>query len=173
MATYNTPALTEGIDTYEDEAALDPWYVTGLTEGEGCFCVSFSRRQRMKLGLEVRPSYSLSLNERDRDLLMGLQAFYGCGAVRQSKGDRTFKYEVRSTADLVRAVLPHFERYPLRGSKARSHRAFLTVCEMIEQGDHLKRDGLRQIVKIAGSMNAGKRRYGEADLLRELGEVKG
>lgn len=172
-ATYNTPALTQGIDTYEDEATLDPWYVTGLTEGEGCFCISFSVRRKMRLGLEVRPSFSLSLNERDRVLLGGLQAFFGCGAIRQSKGDRTFKYEARSTSELIGNVLPHFERYPLRGNKARSFRAFSSVCEMIEQGDHLKRDGLREIVCIACRMNLGKRRYREVDLLRELGEVKG
>src|SRR5665809_130046 len=33
-ATYNTPALTDTRDAYGG-AALDPWYVTGLTEGEG------------------------------------------------------------------------------------------------------------------------------------------
>ncbi len=44
---------------------------------------------------------------------------------------------------------------------------------MIEQGDHLMRDGLIEIIDIAFEMNLGKRRYSKSELLRVLGEVKG
>jgi hypothetical protein len=56
-------------DAYGVTARLDPWFVTGLAEGEGCFCISFAIRPRLRVGLEARPSFSLSLNARDRDLL--------------------------------------------------------------------------------------------------------
>ena len=69
--------------------------------------------------------------------------------------------------------MPHFERYPLRGSKAKSFAGFAVVCRMIEQGDHLKREGLRRIVAIAYEMNLGKRRHPQEYLLRVLSEVKG
>jgi hypothetical protein len=153
--------------------ALDPWFVTGLAEGEGCFCVSFSVRPKLRCGLEVRPSFSLSLNERDRSLLVDLQAFFGCGSIRESRGDRTFKYESRATRQLVGHVIPHFEAYPLRGYKARSFGGFARVCRMIEQGDHLERQGLVEIVDIAYESSLGKRRHDHAVLLRALGEVKG
>ena len=171
-ATCNTPALTQGKSSY-GVAALDPWYVTGLTEGEGCFCISFSLRARLRARLEVRPSFSLSLNEKDRPLLADLQAFFDCGWIRQSRSDRTYKYEVRSIENLLTGVLPHFERFPLAGSKARSFRGFSDVCRMIGQGDHLERRGLEEIVRIAYEINLGKRRHSQAALLRELGEVKG
>jgi hypothetical protein len=153
-------------------ATLDPWYVTGLTEGEGCFCISFAIRAKLRTGLEVRPSFSLSLNEKDLRLLRDLQAFFACGWIRESKGDRTFKFEVRSIDDITRAVLPHFERFPLRGHKAKSCAAFACVCQMVEQGAHLERDGLRSIVEVAYRMNLGKRRHSQAALLRVLDEVK-
>ena len=44
---------------------------------------------------------------------------------------------------------------------------------MIEQGDHLQRAGLREIIGIAYEMNLGKRRHSKAKLLRVLDEVKG
>jgi hypothetical protein len=44
---------------------------------------------------------------------------------------------------------------------------------MVEQGDHLERDRLREIIVIACEMNLGKRRYSREELLRVLGEVKG
>jgi hypothetical protein len=153
--------------------ALDPWFVTGLAEGEGCFCVSFSIRPKLRVGIEVRPSFSLSLNERDRSLLSGLQTFFGCGWIRESRSDRTFKYESRSANELLGSVIPHFEAFPLQGTKARSFSGFSDVCRMIEQGDHLERAGLGRIIAIAYETSLGKRRYDQATLLRALGEVKG
>jgi hypothetical protein len=86
--------------------------------------VSFAVRPKLRTGLEVRPSFSLSLNEKDLELLRDLQTFFGCGWIRESKTDRTFKYEARAVADLLDPVIPHFERHPLRGAKARSFAAF-------------------------------------------------
>jgi hypothetical protein len=167
-ATCNTPALITTRAAYGDRVPLDPWFVSGLTEGEGCFCVSFALRRKLRTGLEVRPSFSLSLNEKDLELLRDLQTFFGCGWIRESKSDRTFKYEARSVADLLDPIIPHFERHPLRGSKAQSFAAFADVCRMIEQGDHLERDGLRIIIDVAYEMNLGKRRLARDDLLRAL-----
>ena len=97
-----------------------------------------------------------------------LQTFFGCGWIRESKTDRTFKYEARSVQDLSAFIIPHFDRHPLRGNKAKSFEAFGDVCRMIEQGDHLRRDGLRQIIELAYEMNLGKRRLAKDDLLRAL-----
>ena len=172
-AACNTPALINTRDTYGAAVVLDPWFVTGLAEGEGCFCISFSLRARLKAGLEVRPSFALSLNERDRSLLEDLQIYFGCGSIRESRVDRTFKYESRSTAELLERIVPHFQEFPLRGSKRRSFDGFVRVCRMIDQGDHLERDGLREIVSIAYDTSLGKRRHTQDQLLRVLDEVKG
>ena len=160
-------------DVYGDAVRLDPWYVTGLSEGEGCFCVSFALRPRLKVGLEARPSFSLSLNERDQDLLRQLQAFFDCGWIRESRSDRTFKYEARSVAELRDRIVPHFEAFPLHGAKRRAFRGFAEVCQMIGQGDHLRPEGMEEIVRIAYEMNLGRRRHPASRLLRTLSEVKG
>ena len=173
QASRNTPALIDGRGIHGGVVPLDPWYVTGLADGEGCFCVSFAVRAKLRTRLEVRPSFALSLNEKDLPLLEDLQAFFACGWIRESKRDRTFKYEVRSIRELTSRILPHFERFPLQGYKARSCAGFRRVCEMVEQGDHLRRDRLREIVRIAYRMNPGRRRYTEASLLKVLDEVKG
>jgi hypothetical protein len=160
-------------DVYGVAARLDPWYVTGLAEGEGCFCVSFAIRSKLKVGLEARPSFSLSLNERDRELLGDLQAFFECGWIRESRSDRTFKFEARSVVDLLDRIVPHFEAYPLCGVKRRSFSGFAQVCQMIGQGDHLRPEGMAKIVRVAYEMNLGKRRHAASALLRTLSEVKG
>lgn len=159
-------------DTYEAADELDPWFVTGLTEGEGCFCASLAVRSKMRTGLEVRPSFALSLNEKDYNLLVDLSAFFGCGWIRESRSDRTFKYEVRSIDDLLDHITPHFDAYPLHGAKAEAYAGFKTICQMIEQGRHLTPSGMRDVVRISYRMNLGKRRRSERELLRVLDEVK-
>jgi hypothetical protein len=160
-------------DVYGGAVRLDPWFVTGLAEGEGCFCVSFATRPKMRVGLQALPSFSLSLNERDRDLLGALQAYFECGGIRESPSDRTFKYEVRSVPVLTEHVLPHFEAYPLLGAKRRSYEGLAQVCEMMWQGHHLRPEGMAEIVTLAYKMNIGKRRHSASTLLRTLSEVKG
>ena len=75
--------------------------------------------------------------------------------------------------DLLDRVVPHFEAYPLRGVKRHAFNAFARVCQMIGQGDHLRPEGMEEIVRIAFEMNLGKRRHSASTLLRTLSEVKG
>jgi hypothetical protein len=86
----------------------------------------FALRSKLRTGLEVRPSFALSLNERDPELLRDLQMYFGCGWIRESKTDRTFKYEARAVHDLLDSIIPHSERHPLRGSKSSAFAAFAT-----------------------------------------------
>jgi hypothetical protein len=152
---------------------LNPWFVTGLVEGEGCFSVSFSFRKKLKVGIETRPSFSIWLNQRDLDLLKQVHRYFGCGAIRYSKSDRTYKYESRSISDLTRRIVPHFERYPLVGAKRKDFEIFADVCKKAKANLHLNGDVLRTIVEMAYEMNpSGKRRHSKRDLLKELDELK-
>lgn len=153
--------------------SLDPWFVTGLVEGEGCFTVSFAFRRRLKIGVETRPSFSISLNERDLPLIQSIHRFFNCGAVRFSRNDRTYKYESRSVTDLVTRVIPHFAKFPLKGSKAKDFEVFADICRKVRANQHLNRDSLKKIIEDAYRMNpSGKRRHDRNDLLRRLGKLK-
>ena len=154
-------------------ASLDPWFVTGLVEGEGCFTVSFSLRRKLRLGIETRPSFSISLNERDLPLVKSIHAFFGCGAVRYSRADRTYKYESRSIEDLYCSIIPHFQKFPLQGSKANDFRIFAEICGQIRANLHMSREHLKAIIENAYLMNpSGKRRHVRGELLRRLDELK-
>ena len=155
-----------------ERSKLDPWYVTGLVEGEGCFSVSFSFRKRLKVGIETRPSFSISLTRRDLPILEGIREFFGCGGIRYSRTDRTYKYEVRSIKDLDTKILPHFKKYPLQGSKKEDFEKFALICKKVRANLHMNRRHLREIIELAYEMNpSGKRRHKKEDLLKVLGEV--
>ena len=152
---------------------LSPWFVTGLIEGEGCFSVSFSHRKKLKLGIETRPSFSISLNKRDLELIKEIKNFFDCGAVRYSKNDRTYKFEVRSISDLMEKVIPHFQKFQLRGSKLNDFRLFAEICKEVHANRHRSEKHLRKIIEKAYEMNpSGKRKYELSELLRKLDELK-
>jgi len=150
---------------------LDPWWITGFTDGEGCFSVSFNLREKLKMKVEVRPSFSLSQSARsDKDALEGVKAYFQCGDIRYGANDGTYKYEVRSIEKLVTQVLPHFETYPLATPKRKDYLALQRICSLMRRNLHQNPQGLAQIIDLAYTMNpAGKRRYSKEALLKIIG----
>ncbi len=145
------------------------WYITGFTDGEGCFSVSFNQRAKLKTGIEVRPSFSIAQNKRSLQVLKDIHAYFGCGAIRFSKRDQMYKYEVRSISDLRLRIIPHFQKFPLLTSKANDFEIFAKVCELIHQSHHLNAEYLKQIIIQSHLMNkSGIRRNSQDELLKIL-----
>jgi hypothetical protein len=144
-------------------------YVSGFVDGEGCFCVSFQPSARHSLGWEARPSFSVSQNADRAQLLYVLQARWGCGSIRPDRSDHTLKFEVRNLKELVGAVIPHFERYPLQSAKQADFDLFSEICQRMNRGEHRTKDGLQAIVEAAMRMNSsGKRKYSSREILSSL-----
>ncbi len=134
-------------------------YISGYVDGEGCFTVSTSRRQKMTTGWEVRPSFSVSQNQDRAKVLYLIADYFQCGTIRPDRSDKTLKYEVRSLKDLVDRIIPHFEKYPLLSEKQAAFQAFRSIClEMIDL-KHLDSIALQSILQRAGKINSGKRKY--------------
>ena len=153
----------------EKELMEFSWYITGFVDGEGCFSISFNRRAKLKTGIEVRPSFSIAQNKRSLQVLKDIHTYFGCGAIRFSKRDQMYKYEVRSIGDLKKRIIPHFQKFPLRTSKANDFSIFVEVCDFIHKSQHLNLIYLEQIIQKSYLMNeAGSRRYTQEDLLKIL-----
>lgn len=145
------------------------WYITGFIDGEGCFSVSFNLRRKLSVGIEVRPSFSVSQNKRNLEVLKLVRQYFGCGGIRFDRHDQTYKYEVRSVKDLVTKIIPHFERYPLKTSKTDDFLYFKEICNLVYQNRHLSPKYLPEIIEKAYKMNeSGKRRYTKDFLLKQL-----
>jgi hypothetical protein len=149
-------------------------YISGYVDGEGCFTVSISPRASLRVGWEVRPSFSVSQNGDRAEVLHALQAHFGCGSIRPDRSDRTLKWETRRLKDLLERVIPHFETFPLLSGKRLDFERFAGVCRLMAAGAHRNRDGLTEIVELARTMNpSGRRRYCAEALLASLGQGEG
>lgn len=153
----NTPVLDQNISLY----------LSGYTDGEGSFCISFSPRNKLLTKLEVRPSFSVSQNGDRKEVLILFQQYFKCGTIRPDRSDKTLKFEVRSLKLLMENIIPHFRKYPLISSKQRDFDKFAKVCEMMKENKHRNLITLKEIIFIACTMNSsGIRKYNREQLLR-------
>lgn len=144
-------------------------YISGYVDGEGCFSVSFSKRDKFTLGWETKPSLSVSQNEDRSETLFEMQKTFKSGFMRRDFSDKTLKYEVRSLNDLITKVIPHFDRYPMLSSKQKDFKLFKQICLLMQKGKHKDKKGLQKIVKLACRMNpGGKRKYSAKYILETL-----
>jgi hypothetical protein len=144
-----------------------PSYITGFIDGEGCFSVSFSQRKKMNLGVEVRPSFSVSQNKRNLSVLKSMHTYFKCGSIRYSRNDENYKYETRNVDEIIKHIIPHFERHPLKTTKEKDFEVFKEICMLIKSNHHRNSDGITKIINLAYTMNeSGKRKYTKEQLLR-------
>jgi len=138
----------------QDEPQLNPWYVTGITDAEGCFTVAIVKDPKRLIGWRVIPKYQIGLHVRDRALLLKIQAFFGgIGSIGQT-GDMVH-FSVSSVKDLVNIIIPHFNTYFLLTQKAADFLLFKAIVGLVEKKAHLSMEGLNQIVNIKASLNLG------------------
>ena len=134
-------------------------YISGYVDGEGCFSVSLSRRSKMLMGYEVRPSFAVAQNSDRARVLYLMKEYFKCGSIRKDSSDKTLKYEVRSLTDLVRNIIPHFEEYPLLSEKHESFLLFRSIVVDMVSGKHLSVSHFDSIFERAVRINSGKRKY--------------
>ena len=145
---------------------LEPFWITGFVDGEGCFFVGVNRHPEMTAGFQVLPEFTVVQHERDIQLLYALKQFFGCGVVRVNHAER-MAYRVRKLEHLKERIVPFFEKHPLKSKKRIDFLKFKKVIMLIGRGEHLKPEGIQRIQEIASSMNRGTERYSPAPLETE------
>jgi hypothetical protein len=130
---------------------LEPQWVVGFVDGEGCFHVAFNRQPKMSLGWQVLPEFRVVQHKRDEQVLARLQQFFGCGSVTTNNGDRK-ELRVRGMRNLG-YILEFFKAHRLQTKKHRDFEYFANVLELMERGEHLSPEGLRKIAGIVLKMN--------------------
>lgn len=136
-----------------DRSPIHPEWVTGFVDGEGCFFVGLSKNVKLKLGIEVRPSFSVSQGSASKQVMRELAACFNHGS-EQLRVDRyTLKYESRSAEHLRNVICPHFDRYPLRSQKVADFLTLKRVLDMMSRGEHRTREGLKDVITMAYKMN--------------------
>lgn len=142
-------------------------YFAGYADGEGSFHVAVQRNPSCRFGIQLVPEFHLSQNEERISVLEKMQERLGCGYIKPNhrlrSDDRSQVLVVRNRKDLMRKVIPFFQRNPLLSSKQDDFLKFSAIVTALERGEHRTKEGLAGLLEIAFSMNGGGR-YRKANL---------
>ena len=131
---------------------LNPQWVVGFVDGEGCFHVGINKNTEMSIGYQVLPEFTVAQRERDIQVLHALKAYFKCGVVRKNRGDGQ-AYRVRNIKHLNEIIVPFFMEHSLKTKKNIDFRKFRDVLLLMQANKHLTVDGLEEIRGIKNQMN--------------------
>ena len=134
---------------------LNPFYVTGFSDGEACFHLAIGVNPRYKIGYYVNPGFIISIHKKDEELLRRIQAFFGGIGVISPQNKESVQYRVGSLKDLNDKIIPHFDKYPLISKKQADFILFKKIINLLNNKEHLTIEGLQKILCIKGSLNLG------------------
>lgn len=136
-----------------EKIKLNPWWLTGFVDGEGCFKLSVVERTQMKTGWVVRLFFSIGLHEKEISLLEKIQLSLGVGRITKH-GPESVQFQVQSIKEIAK-IIEHLSLYPLITQKHADYSLWKKAFYLIQNKEHLTKEGLEQIVAIKGYQNRG------------------
>ncbi len=142
---------------------LNPYYISGFVDGEGCFSITINSRKKPRKGCYVRLLFEIELREDDKDILERIQRTLGCGYIYRldyEKYDKWlphYKLKVSNFSDIYGKVIPFFRNYPLQAKKKENFDAFCKVAELIKQRKHIGDKAVERIRGMRDNLSTKRR----------------
>jgi hypothetical protein len=137
-------------------------YIIGLVDGEGSFTVYIrdpDSNKKVERRVRAEPKFYIKLIERDKKILYQVKEFFGCGHVyfqkdRRRNHQQCYRYEVSNRDDLAKIIIPFFKKHPPHfPSKRKDFEIFCALFERIMRGEHLAKNGLRNLFRIKQALH--------------------
>jgi len=141
-----------------ESTKLDPYFVTGLTEAEGCFSIIKNRDSRAKFGMTVMLRFKITMLVNELPLINAIHSFFGVGYVNVDDKRGTAEYQVRDRKSLG-LIKEHFLKYPLRGTKFLDFCDFLQALELMEANLHRLEEKIKLLIRLSEGMNSFRKDY--------------
>lgn len=140
---------------------INPWFLTGFTDAEGCFSIKIHENAKLKSKWRVRPVFTIILNIKDLPLLESKSIKKSLGVGRISRnGDKAVMFAVDSIKEIP-VIIKHFDKYPLVTVKLLDYLIFkkkqkTKKCfDLIINRSHLTKEGLLEIIGLKSKLNKG------------------
>jgi hypothetical protein len=100
--------------------------------------------------LTIELFYQIELHRKDQGLLEQIQKFFNAGNTYNNS--TVSRYRVFSVEDL-QVISEHFNKYTLQTQKRVDYELFKQALVLIQNKEHLTKQGLEKIIAIKASMN--------------------
>ena len=103
--------------------SIDPYWLAGFTSGEGSFMINIRASQTHSVGFQVNLVFVIGQHKRDEKLLKLLIEYFDCGNIYKN-GD-AFDFRVSKFNDIIKIIIPFFQKYKIQGVKGSRFCRFL------------------------------------------------
>lgn len=113
------------------ELSLEPNYISELTQVDGSFFCTISKRKKVdgSLYLIFRPTFEITLDFDSKSTLDKIKNYFSCGFIVKPSGGRFVSaFKVSSLDDTVNIIIPHFQKYPVLFDKLHAFRILVEIC---------------------------------------------
>ena len=140
---------------------IDANYIVGLSDGEGCFYVLLTERDKTKnpkAHVMAKSHFYIKLRDDDLLVLEKVKEFFGFGSIYFQKEKRKnhspcYRFEINSSEDKLK-LIDFFNRHPLLSpKKQKDFQIFSEVSKMIINREHFTLDGEKKIRQLKASMH--------------------
>lgn len=109
---------------------INSYWLAGFTSGDGCFSVSVIK-SKAKLGETSWIRFILTQHNRDEDLMKVIAAYLGCGKI--NKDHKATYLVVQRLSDIIKNIIPLFDKYQLEGFKVKDYMDFKKVAYLMDK----------------------------------------
>lgn len=139
-----------------NNSKVNPYFVTGLTDAEGCFLILAPKNDKSKFKVYFSLKYKVSVLKNEVELLKMVKSFFDCGVLRENNND-TVDFEINDFPSLKTILISHFLKYPLRGTKYLDFLSFKEASHIFENREHLKEEGINKLYLLRRGYEYSKR----------------
>lgn len=148
ITNYNNHDFTKPRDKF----ILDPWQITGFTDGEGSFHCSIVQKDNGRMSVKLE--FKITQKSHSEGILHEILEHFGCGSVViDNRKTDTKKYHVTSIDSIINIIIPHFKNYPCITSKNLNFKDWSEIASILEKKEHLTNEGIEKIKLIVSKMN--------------------
>nr|YP_010963385.1 NADH dehydrogenase subunit 2 [Raffaelea arxii]WNK75974.1 NADH dehydrogenase subunit 2 [Raffaelea arxii] len=137
---------------------LDPHWVVGFSDAEGCFSIRVTKPSTVKTGYQVQLRYQITQHSIDKIFMNSLVKFWDCGKVFFRYKESKVDFQILKISDISYKVVPLFLNIPLESEKYKDFLDFCKAVDIMKTKDHLTNKGLDEIRRLKEGMNRGRDR---------------
>ena len=124
---YSSVGYDSSVDK-KHNLIIDPWFLTGFVDAEGCFTLSITKSKIVKSGWVIKPRFKISLHEKDLQTLKSIQSSFSVGRINK-QGLESYQLRICIIKD-ISVIIDHFDKYPLISQKFVDYQLFKQAYEL-------------------------------------------
>jgi len=146
--------ITENVLSADNQQErLNPWWIVGFVDGEGCFSVSRFKNTTCKSGYQTLCEFVITQGEKSRAALEKVQRYFDCGHIYINRRYdnhhyNLLRYCVRKKSDLREKIIPFFQKYHLHTTKCQQFEQFCIKFKDLESSETNTQSFILRMKKI-------------------------